>query len=65
MAKKQAQAGKAAGKKAAAGADKPKGHVMTNPSTGEVRYVTEDDYRKNEAEYLAGGFHRPNAIASS
>jgi hypothetical protein len=40
-----------------------KGHVMTNPMSGETRYVTEADYRENEKEYMAAGFHRPTGIA--
>lgn len=40
-------------------------HVMKNLLTGEVRTITADDWKANEAEYLAQGFARPNTIPAS
>ena len=55
MAKKEAN-DKAQGK----GQDKM--HVMSNPTTGEVRTITQADWRQNHKEYLAAGFIRPDEV---
>lgn len=49
-------------KKSQSNKGQDKMHVMTNPATGEVRTITQADWKTNREQYLAGGFSRPETM---